>query len=262
MTATEIIPNPHPEDPEATRLALASLAGMTTEQLRLELAESLRMTAESLLRVALIVRTLEERGEDLTELRIGLLPYLRRIAYGQVLPEVVVRFAQSPALVRQISSLPLPDQRRLAAGEAIELIATTEGGEIDHRRVDPLFLTPDQVRLAFGPGRIRPLEEQAAILHDRKPKPKAGGSGKIRVDHKTGRLKVGRTALDVADVLSAVAELRIGRENIEGPEGDATKPVVVYLTEDQHRALKVLAAQKDNTMSGLIIRAMRAAGLI
>lgn len=256
---TDLTPSPRP-DIETARL---DLAAMSTEDLREELAASLRMTAESLLRVALVVRTLEERGEDLSDLRIGILPYLRQIAYGQVLPEVVVRFGRSPSLVRRIGALPIPDQRRLAAGDAVELIVVGREGERDHLRVDPLHMSQDQVVLAFGPGRIRPLEEQAAMLHGRKPeRPPSTGAGKIKVDHKTGRLKVGRTALDVADVLNAVAELRIGREEAEGPEGDATKPVVVYLTEDQHRALKVLAAQKDNTMSGLILRAMHAAGLI
>src|SRR5271157_1277362 len=98
------------------------LARLETIQLRQELTQSLHVTAAHLRRLAIIVRLLEERGEDLTDLRIGLLPYLRQIALGQILPEVIVRFAESPWMIRLVGSLPLPDQKRLSDGDRVTLV--------------------------------------------------------------------------------------------------------------------------------------------
>jgi hypothetical protein len=72
------------------------LSVLSTVELRQELIKSLGITADNLVRLAWIVRLLEEKGEDLSDLKLGLLTHLRKIAYGQVLPELVVRFASSP----------------------------------------------------------------------------------------------------------------------------------------------------------------------
>jgi hypothetical protein len=95
----------------------AQLRELSTEQLRQELIDRLGLTAESLLRTACLVAILEERGEDLSGLKIGLLDHLRKIAQGQLLPEIVVRFAGDGRLIRRIAELPIPDQQRILAGE-------------------------------------------------------------------------------------------------------------------------------------------------
>ena len=55
------------------------LAGMTVKQLKDQLARQLEMSAENLTRLALTIRELENRGEDLSDLKLGLMPYLRRM---------------------------------------------------------------------------------------------------------------------------------------------------------------------------------------
>jgi hypothetical protein len=75
------------------------------------LARLLGFTAENLLRLAVVVAELESRGEDLSDLKIGLLPILRQIAAGTLLPEVVVYYAGKPLAMKRIAALPPAEQR-------------------------------------------------------------------------------------------------------------------------------------------------------
>lgn len=94
----------------------AQLRELTTEQLRQDLADRLGLTAESLLRTACLVAILEERGEDLSGLKIGIVHHLRRIAQGELLPEIVVRFAGNARSICQIGELPVAQQQRILDG--------------------------------------------------------------------------------------------------------------------------------------------------
>lgn len=234
---------------------LARMAGMDTAELKLELTASLNLTASHLMRLAIIVRTLEERGEDLSDLRIGLLNYLRRIAYGQVLPEIIVRFAEYPSLVQRISHLPIPEQQRLSQGDPV---AVAEG-DGDHRLIDPLLLTSEQVRLVFAKDRLRAVPEQAAMLRESPRKRRPVKHGRIKTDKTRGGIVVQRTFLPVGDVLAALADL--SGDEIDLSEADTTM-VPVKLTTAEHMRLKVLAAKSNCTLTDLIRRAMRSHGLL
>lgn len=251
-----------PRDVPAAEAAYANLKELPTEKLREQLGRTLKLTAEHLLRLALIVRILEERGEDLSDLRLGLLSHLRRIAYGQVLPEVVVRFAGSPALVQRISNLPLPDQERLAQGEPVKLVTVGADGQADHLLVDPLNMSMPQLAQVFAPDRLRGEAEQLALLQRRAALPAVRARqpkrGKVRIDREQGGLMVGRVFVPLATVLDALAELR---DNLPADE-EEEKQVPVRLSEREHIQLKDLAAKNGCTLTALIRRAMYAAGLL
>jgi hypothetical protein len=108
------------------------LRAMSTEQLKQELTDRLGLTAESLLRTACLVALLEERGEDLSGLRIGLIDHLRKIALGTLLPEIVVRFAGNGRMIRRIGELGIVEQRRILAGERPEDVLKLEAGPFKH----------------------------------------------------------------------------------------------------------------------------------
>lgn len=237
---------------------LRALAALGTAQLRAELSRALERTAAHLMRLALIVRVLEERGEDLSDLRLGLLPYLRQIAYGRILPEVVVRFAESPALVRTIAALPPPDQRRLAAGEPVPLVVAREGGH-DIRMADPLRMTAAQIHQVFRHGRICDESEQLLTLEGRGRKPARRSVGRILVDRRQKGLVVGRVFLTVVQVVEALALLA---ETDEDADDDSySSPVVTHLTVGQHDALKAAALRGRTTVTRLVRRALAAYGL-
>ncbi len=246
--------------PETIEAEYAELRKLETDRLRALLIDSLHVSAATLRRLALIVRVLEERGEDLADLRIGLLPYLRQIAHGQVLPEVIVRFAESPWMIRLVGSLPLPDQKRLADGDRVTLIVPREG-TYEKRLSDPGSMTRDQVLQVFGRDRLRTEEEQILLLESKaQRKPRTEHKGKIRPDHKTGTLRVGKAVLTVPEVLEAIQDLR-GAALDDGEE-ERTKTLAIQMSEAEHRDLKQHSSRTGVSMADLVRRAMRSAGLI
>ena len=68
------------------------------------------------MRLALITQELEKRGEDLSAIKMGLLPLLRQIACGKLLPQIVVMYAGEPAAIRKIATFSLLEQEAIASG--------------------------------------------------------------------------------------------------------------------------------------------------
>lgn len=246
------------------------LLAMNVDGLRAELARQMAITASDMLRLAMIVRLLEERGEDLSDLRNGMLPHLRRIAYGQILPELVVRYSSTPMVLHRIYQLSPPEQQQLVRTGMVELVvrrATPEGQvSFDKRCADPSRMTRDQVFQVFGLGHVRNEAEQILYLEDRTTRviPLPPPQGRCKPDRSRGGLVVGRTFLPHAEVLRGLADLRGEPSPLEsGAEAEAEDvPLVVKLTPDERRRLKIASARGDTTMQELAWQALRAAGLI
>jgi hypothetical protein len=238
----------------------ADLAALDDDALEAELVRAMGLTVTSLVRTAWIIRLMEERGRDLSHLKIGMLDYLRRIAYGQVAPELVVHYSESPALLRILASLPLPDQQRLASGEPVKLVVRRPEGKFDVRMVEPLKMARDQLALVFGRGKIRDEAEQILMLEDRQPRPTgskgARRRGTIEPDPVRGGLVVGRKFFPTGDVIEALATL-MGEPDYSVPE----IAVPVKLTEAEHIALKNAATRTGTSMNVLIRRALMISGL-
>jgi hypothetical protein len=241
---------------------IARLNGLDAGHLRQELLGALEMTVRQVIRLAVIFRRLEELGEDLSDLRLSILPYVRRIAYGQMAPEVLVQFQGSPALLRAVGQLPLPDQLRISAGDPIKLLE--ESG--DHRLVPALNLSPEEMRQAFGAAHLRDEAEQATWLRTRRlraavPKAAPNRIGRILIDRQRGGLVLGRSFFSPGDVLSALA-LLADPEYREEPTSAESATVVIKTSESDHRRLKIAAATNGTTIGSLVRRALRAAGII
>jgi hypothetical protein len=137
------------------------LGALSDVELERELALAAEATAKNFLRLALILRQKEERGHDTASLKLGMVQYLRKIAYGQLLPEAMARFGMYPKLLRFVSLLPLPDQCRLIEQEvAIGVIG--ENGRVSHRMKDARLLTLHEMRQVFATDHVRSPAEQVS----------------------------------------------------------------------------------------------------
>lgn len=232
---------------------LKQFGALTNEQLKTELASALSSTAQSMIKMAAIVRLLEERGEDLSALRLGMITNLRKIAYGQLVPEAVVRFADFPALLHRIGALPLPEQQRLAAGEPVKLL-TSDGS---HLLADPLNLTYDQVMQVFAKGALRTDEQQATYRQSAAATKRKMNrpQGRVRADKERVGIRIGNARCSAAEALAALSELS---EPVE-ESGDNT---AVNLDSAVVRLLKIQSAKRDTTIRDLVVRACMAAGLL
>ncbi|MGA2032311.1 MAG: hypothetical protein ABSG68_08660 [Thermoguttaceae bacterium] len=245
-------------------IALASPSALSTaptEELRSRLSGLLARTADDLREMAGIVAELERRGEDLSGLRLGIVDHLRRIAAGQLLPEIVVRYAGYPQLLRVATSLPLPDQERMLVDPAVQLAVWREG-RIEFRQADPLCLSPAQLRQVYAGDRIRSEQEQIGYLESRATpaKAKTVRRGKVWADRQRGALRYGKAVLAVGDVLAALAELR-GFDDAGTAEDAELTMQQVRCSQAEARALKMAAAQSGCTVTELVRRALWSAGL-
>lgn len=167
------------------------------------------LTVENLCRMAVLVRLAEERGIDLSELPGGtLINMLRKIAAGQVLPELVHRFAINRTLYRRAEALPLPDQRRVAADELFTVVELGEDGPT-HRLLPPSKLAPEQVSQVFASDHIRDEAEQITWLQRRAQREPRQAPGPIVYDKDKVRITQPVT-LSRRELLDMLARLERG----------------------------------------------------
>lgn len=140
---------------------VAELSELDLSQLRDEFAKAMIVTVGGVIRLAAIVRVLEDRGEDVSDIQFGHM--LRRVACGQVLPELVVKLQWQPRLLNKVAMLPIADQRTVAEDRPIK-VATVENGARTHRMVRLMQMSPDEVRRVFAKDHIRDVGEQVSMM--------------------------------------------------------------------------------------------------
>jgi hypothetical protein len=140
------------------------LGTLPTKELYDRFFAALALTAEALVEMACIVRVLEERGENLQELKLGIVVILRKIAYGQVLPELVAKYSTNPNLIRYATALPIPDQQRIVEGTTIRVMILAPDGTTDARHIEPHKLSPREIQQVFAADHIRDDGEQVSYL--------------------------------------------------------------------------------------------------
>jgi hypothetical protein len=199
------------DDGDQDRLRL-ELEAMSDADLLRALQQALREMGRGLRRLAQMVRVLEERGVDLSDLKIGLLAQLRRIAHGQLHPEVVSHFGESKQLIKVVGTLPMPDQERLAGGAPVKLMILLPDGRTDHRFVDPIHLNRREVNQVFDQSRhcLRDDAGQVAWLQREKAeasRPMPTKIGCMVVDVEGQRVLVGNRTITKADLKAALRAL-------------------------------------------------------
>lgn len=186
-----------------------------TDVLLEALANGLARTAREMLQMALMVQELERRDVDMAGLRLGLRNHLRKIACGQLLPEVAVQFAGSDQLITSIGNLPLNDQRQLVDGGKVRLLVIGADGMTTHQMADPYRMLPEQRRQVFARDHIRDDAEQALYLsreREKAARPLSTTVGNLKVDDARGGAMCGRTFIPLADLEQAVALLKRRRK--------------------------------------------------
>jgi len=150
-------------NPTTIEQAVTTYMAMSTNDLQTVFNRCLSSIAENIVHMAAIVRVLEGRGQDLTNVKNGMLPLLRRIGCGQVLPEIVSQFNGFPKLLRKAQALPLADQRALLGGTPIPVAFVTDKGTT-HRVIAPLSMSPGEVDQVLANDHIRDIGEQVSYI--------------------------------------------------------------------------------------------------
>lgn len=183
------------------------LKKMSDEQLMEVISDSLAMSANGLQRAAEAIGELERRGRDLSEIRFGIMPLLRKIGSGQLMPQAVEKFAGKFTLLNKIAALPLSDQARIIGDEPLA-VARGKDGKFDSFSCTAANMAPDLIRLVFASDHIRTVEEQIAVLRARdSAQPKLVPDGEIKLDRKRRGIVVGGVFVPVESLKRYVQQL-------------------------------------------------------
>ncbi|EAX7621589.1 hypothetical protein KWA75_004590, partial [Salmonella enterica] len=140
---------------------LGNLSTVSTDVLRQELTRGLEITARHLYHLAKIWRELESRGEDLSDIRHGLLSYLPLIAGGKIIPEIVINYAGQKTLLAALAAMPLSVQRQIADTGYVDTVSDT--GEVVAVPVASLRAAEISKIFDFNAGSVRTAQEQIAV---------------------------------------------------------------------------------------------------
>src|SRR6185312_6945840 len=143
----------------------SNLSTLTTDELVERLRGLLQVTERSIIEMAEIVGLLEERGFDLSELRIGMIDHLRRVADKSLLPAAIVRF--HGIMLSRVAQLPKPDQQKLIDSERVKLAVINQDGTVTHVLCKPERLSRAEVMQLLDGGHIRSEAEQLSYLRSR-----------------------------------------------------------------------------------------------
>jgi hypothetical protein len=211
---------------------LREIEALADDQIEKRFAEATLRTAHGLLEMAACVRVLENRGHNLSGLKMAILPYLRLIAHGQLMPELVLRFAASPSLLAAAARLPMPDQKRLIDKGVVPMAVIEADRSIGIREVDPRVLSRRELSRVFGETGLVPPNQQIVAPHA-----KRSAKRRVRVDGLSRTVWISNTSAPLADFLSAMANAAgrqgdIDRRDVNGPS------VGARLTEEERDRLR------------------------
>jgi hypothetical protein len=166
----------------------------------------LAITVGTVLKIAAIVKRLEELNFNLRELNVPNLEFFRKVSQGAVVPEVYVNFIGMPAIMRKIASLPVGDQKKITDGKKLKVMLRAG----DFVMVSAEEMTNAQSKQVFASDHIRNDSEQAAWLIERDQHAETvTPSDPIMVDRKRNGIVVGElfiSARELATFLGRLAE--------------------------------------------------------
>lgn len=239
------------------------LSRIPAADLRRELARGLTLVAEQLYRLGLVWVELEQRGEDLSDLRAGLNWTLPLIGSGLLAAEAVIAFAGRRSILREFEGMPLDQQRRLAAGEPVAVV--TPDGPHETELVPVRAIPAARLRTVFAEGKVLPPGEQrlrlAATRPRRKPSEGAGYRYRPRYDREAGTVAVGKMTIPLADLLSELAAAAGPDHPPTDVPGEFVAPKT-RLTQEESRRLLAVSRAAGLPEWEMIRKALRAFGLI
>jgi len=164
----------------------------TTEEILAFARDAVARAAQGLLDLAFSIRRMEEIGGDVDELRAmargRLLAVLRRVAFGQIIPELAARYYLQPHLTLILGNLPIPDQVKAARGEGFEVAVRDSNGGWTKQKMAVEEIAEKGTSLihqVFAGDRLRTFGEQRAYL-----------SRKAVATNQPGRTKLGPFVVD------------------------------------------------------------------
>lgn len=187
ITAPTAIVNakPNPSAPSLLSPTLRPTSTMTTPELTAEFTGLFKVTAVVISRLGEVYGELKRRGVAVTIPGVLLKTFIPKVAMGLVTAEAVAAFLDAPALMRAVSHLPPPEQRRLAAGGTIPVLPTLDAAPVE---MTGLEIYENRCLHVFYSGRILDVDQQAGKLRSQAIRNQKNSTGRLKA--MAGRGKV------------------------------------------------------------------------
>lgn len=178
-----------------------------------ELRDTMQISTKSIITMAALVKRLEQLCVPI-DIEFAALPFIRKIAWGQLNPELFLRLQGDPMFLERASSLPLPDQTAIAENMPVKVMLA----DGDHVMQQPLTMTRKQINQVFARGKMRNDSEQMAWLRDRYESEAAAKATiediPIRLDKKRNGLVVNGVFIKRSELEYYLAALKGGRKRV------------------------------------------------
>ncbi len=174
-------------------------ASCDSQWLLSELQRSFDLSTKHIVRMAAIVRRLDDLGAQI-DIQSSVLPYLRKIAHGNLSADLFVAMQGYKTMLDVASTLPTPVQLQIAKNEPLKVMSTNG----DFRMVPPLSMTTKEISQVFAKGRIRDEAEQVGIhrqsLENRTHLARHPSRETVRLDRKKKGIFVGETFVSLIEI--------------------------------------------------------------
>lgn len=250
--------------PEAA-LTADIVSKMSDAELETACELNLQAGAIHFVSVAICALELERRGRPIPSFG-GMARWFPAVAAGTLDPAIVLKYASRPTILMRLQSVPLAEQRILAANSKVKL-ATLEGTmEIPLER-----LSDSQIRQVISDSGIRSPTEQVGYLQSQKVKTIEKATREERkatVSIADGKARIGSYKIPVGQLVEALAkqagpdkvipDTRAIPDDLGGNEYLVER---VRMTNEEHNALLKVSRESGSSPHHLIRMACRAYGL-
>ena len=191
-----------------TLLNKSDLATTSTDNLKLEFAKILKVTADNLAYMSVIWQELHQRGVDLSGLTGGLMEYMPLIASNQLDPHLVVSYAGNKTLLSYLSKLPIGEQETLAKNGSVNIVEIDADHQKIIKNVDLNNIRSSQIFQVFDVNKgIRSEQEQYELLIVKKSvskKQKLQQITKVKIED--DKIIIGDKFISVKTLLQALSQ--------------------------------------------------------
>lgn len=188
------------------------LSLISTQDLKAQLAKSLDITVRHLVHLAEIWRELESRGEDLSDLRHGIMSYLPLIAKNKMNPYLIVNYAGQKTLLSALSRLDIQAQAEIAKNGHVITVRLDEHGNKTEVVVKISELSAVDVYQVFSEEKVRSPDEQFKFITLKNARLASPGkteyrkARRVRIDRDSGTLLVSNSAADINRVIRELSD--------------------------------------------------------
>ncbi len=199
----------------------------------------------------------QAKGGDAAAVARWMREYLVGVANGKILPEVLVRFAESRFLTNKVVAMPIKDQTAIIECGTVEVIVGETESGVEMADKDPLDLSVREISQVFGPDGIRNGTQQIEWINSQEAaakKPKSNAAPRAPRAPVPDESETEETPIKIKEEQEVWSDIPASKFTL--------RQVIVHFSAAEDEQLAMAAANKRLTKEKLIYKIVKASGII